>query len=64
VSIEEIETINDHLVSTNGDTITILMPPMGPITKEQALRLAAWLAAMADPMGDRFEAVRAAIANT
>jgi hypothetical protein len=46
--------MNEFLVSIHGDKIAILMPPRGPITKEQALRLAAYIVTLADPQGDAF----------
>lgn len=46
--------MNEFLVSMQGDKIAILMPPRGPITKEQALRLAAWIVSLADPLGEAF----------
>lgn len=42
------DTTNEFLVGSGGDGIVILRPPRGSITKEQALRLAAHLVAMAD----------------
>lgn len=44
------ETINDFAVSgdVNGD-IMIAIPPVGLIPKEKALRLAAWIVAVATP---------------
>lgn len=47
--------MNEFMVSVAGDKIAILAPPRGPITKEQALRLAAWIVALADPSMKRFE---------
>lgn len=42
----ELETINDQLVSAQGDAILVLMPK-NRMTKEQAMRQAAWLVALA-----------------
>jgi len=65
MSTDEIETINDCLVGGNSaGMVTILMPPLGPMDKAKALRLAAWLVAIADPGGDEFAAVHEAVLNT
>lgn len=62
---ESIETINDHMVGVRGDgMVTVLVPPFAPMEPDEALRLAAWLALVADPSGERFEQIRSAIANT
>lgn len=62
---EPINTSNDHFVGILGDNVTMLMPPMGPIPKEQAIRLAAWLVVCAgDYDGTRFAEVLEAVCNT
>ena len=48
--------MNEFLVSVAGDKIVILAPPRGPITREQALHLAAWIVTLADPGGEAFAA--------
>lgn len=58
------DTTNDCIVSASSRGVTILMPPIGPMPKEQALRLAAWLVAIADPIGEEFEKVLEAVRNT
>lgn len=63
IPISLLDTSNDFFVGTNGDTISIMRPPH-EMTKEQALRLAAWLSILADPLDERFPAVRKAISNT
>lgn len=60
----DIDTSNDHLVGTQGGRIVILMPPLAPMDKDEALRLAAWIVALADFEGDRFPAVLEAVQNT
>src|SRR3954468_2098759 len=45
--VPPIETVNDFMVGTNGDTISVMRQPVG-MDKEQALRLAAWLVMLAD----------------
>lgn len=61
---EKIETANDCLVCASGGGVGILMPPAGVMPKDKALRLAAWLVVMADPVGDDFQAVLDAVRNT
>ena len=40
--------MNEFMVSMRGDDILICRFPVGPLTKDQALNLAAWLVAIAD----------------
>lgn len=56
------ETINDQLVSVQGDNI-IVMCPKSRMTKAEALRHAAWLVALADDGEEsgQFEAVLDAV---
>jgi hypothetical protein len=51
---------NSFLVAVQGDNIVMFNPPRGPISKEQALNLAAWLVALADTE-DKFDRVLAAV---
>ena len=47
--VEAIDTRNEFFVGARGDdSILILRAPAGPLSKAQALRLAAWLVALAD----------------
>lgn len=51
------------MVGGHGDKIAIYA--LGQeITKDQALNLAAWLVALADPLGERFKQFQDAIHNT
>ena len=61
--MEEIETVNDQCVGVQGDSIMVMMPKQ-KMTKEQALRQAAWLVALADDSGDEFQKVLDAVLNT
>jgi hypothetical protein len=61
---EIIDTTNDHLVGTMGGRVVILVPPTGPMDPDEALRLAAWLVALADPSGERFGEIRKAVEST
>lgn len=60
----EINTINDFLLGTNGESFGFLIPPAGAMSKEQALRTAAWLVALADPLQSDFPAVLKAVMGT
>lgn len=61
-----IETMNDFMVATNGDTVTIQNPPRAgqQMHPETALRFAAWLVTVAG-MGDvdRFDEILEAVRN-
>jgi len=59
----EIETTNDFMVSVRGEQILIMAGPPRILTKAEALRLAAWLVALADD-AETFPAVLAAVQNT
>lgn len=63
MSDETINTTNKFMVGAQGDQILITMLPRGPIGKEDALVLAAWLVVLADREG-RFQKVLAAVQNT
>lgn len=63
---DEIDTTNDHLVGAgiNGG-VSILFPPAGPMEKHEALRLAAWIVALADNgPSEEFPAILKAVQNT
>lgn len=62
---QEIETMNDHLIGVQGGLITVMIPPTR-MAKEEALRFAAWLVAIADdsPNHEQFNAVLAAVEMT
>jgi hypothetical protein len=61
---EPIETINDCMVASVAGAVAILNPPLGPMDRDKALRLAAWLVAVADPGGERFAEIRKAVLST
>ena len=50
----EIETINDCLVGMIGDDIAVLMPK-SRMTRQQALRMAAWLVILADQSESNYD---------
>jgi hypothetical protein len=61
---EPIDTFNKFLVGMRGETIIIGMPPRTPLVREEALLLAAYLVALADPSGERFRRVLEAVEDT
>lgn len=62
--MSEIDVTNDHFVGVNGFGLVIAAPPVVPMDRDEALRLAAWLVALADPGGTRFEEILAAVLAT
>jgi hypothetical protein len=61
---EPIDTSNDFLVGVRGDDLVVMRPLRGCITKAEALRLAAWLVVLADPLGEQWAEVMAAVRTT
>lgn len=64
---EEIETINDTMVATtmSGDDPRISWLGAAPgVSREMALRHAAWIVALADPLQERFPKVLRAVMST
>lgn len=63
---EEIDTTNDHLVSSRAGNVVITFPPQGPMDKHKALRMAAWIVALADDSPDHevFAKVLEAVKST
>ena len=51
------------VAGTVGDVVTILVPPRGPISKDRALALAAWLVAVTGER-ERFNAILDAVEST
>ena len=58
------ETLNKFIVGAMADQIVIMNPPRAPISREDALLLAAWLVAIADPIEDDFHAILNAVKDT
>lgn len=52
-----IDTTNKFMVGIQGGNVTILFPPSGPITKDEALVFAAWVVTLAGATNEQFEAV-------
>lgn len=61
----EVDTTNYHMVAVgpNG-SIVVLNPPIGPMTKSEALAYAAWIVALADPLDQEFKKTLNAVLNT
>ena len=60
------DTPNKYLVSGTEGLLRIVVgnPPHGSISKQDALLLAAWLVALADPGRERFEQVFKTVTET
>jgi len=56
-----IDTFNKFMVAMKDDKIVMIRPPLQPITKEEALLLAAWIVALAEDNEDEFQQVLDAI---
>lgn len=63
-SEEVIDTTNQFMVGANRDRVIVQIPVRRPLEKEEAIRLAAWLVAIADPTQKRFTKVLAAVLAT
>lgn len=62
---EPIDTTNDCFVGVTAGGVAILNQPLGAMSKETAIRLAAWLVVLAgDYDGERFREVFEAVCNT
>lgn len=48
------DTQNKFMVGVQGNNIAILLPPRGPISKEDALMMAAWIVTLATNDEDQF----------
>lgn len=59
-----IDTTNDYMVGVQGTYIVMGSYPRTHMGKDRALRLAAWLVALADPGDDEFREVLKAIRET
>jgi hypothetical protein len=59
------DSSNYFFVGGNGEEIRIVnyMPLGRPISAEQALNLAVWIAVLVDPSGERFEKLRKEVEN-
>lgn len=62
--MSEIETVNDCIVCVSAHGVGMLNPPIGPMPKDKALRLAAYIVALAEETPGEFDAVLEAVRNT
>jgi hypothetical protein len=60
-----IDTTNRCMVGVVGDKVVLLNPPRPtvPMSRDEALTLAAYLVTMADPAGKRFAEILEAVQN-
>lgn len=58
---EEIDTLNKFMVGKVAGKVTIGRAPQGPLSKADAMNLAAWIVALGDNDGMSFDATREAI---
>lgn len=56
MATDECDGGNKYGVGCSGARFVILMPPRGSMSAEDAVNLAAWLVALADPFGEKFKA--------
>ena len=61
---KHIDINNDHAVGLRDDQVVIAVPVAGTMTRPEALRLAAWLAAVADPGQEEFGEVLEAVLHS
>ena len=64
--MDHVDTVNKYAVGASGDALVMLRPPMAGerISKADALVLAAWLVALADPIGGGFDRALDAVLST
>ena len=62
--VNELDIMNKHAVGLIGEKIGMLAPPINSVTRDEALILAAWLVALADPGSERFSAILKRVQNT
>ena len=55
---------NNHLVGSNGQSVTVALPPRLPMTPDEAITLAAWLVLCAlDTDASRFRQIFEAVCS-
>lgn len=63
IDLDNVDLSNKHMVSVGaGDQLMFLLPPVRPMSKEQALVTAAWLVALADD-DNQFQAIYEKVCN-
>jgi hypothetical protein len=58
------DTSNKFFVGSNGTHIVTIKPVPQAMTREEALNLAAWIVAIADPGREEFDGLHQAVCNT
>ena len=58
---DTIDTTNKFMVCKQAGKILIMAPPLGPISKHDAMVFAAWIVALGDDDGLSFEAAKDAV---
>ena len=58
--IDELDLGNKFCVGVSGARLIISKPPRGSMSLDDAVNLAAWLVALADPFGEKFKKAFAA----
>lgn len=61
---DELNSSNKFMVGVSGARVVFLKPLPHTISMDDAVNLAAWLVALADPAGEKFESVHEAVCNT
>lgn len=62
---EKPDTLNKFMVAGQGDKVVIMnFPPRRRLSREEALSLAAWIVALADPSGKDFQVYLDAVLET
>lgn len=62
--MDEIDISNKFFVGVVGDDLNVILPIVGRISRDEALSLAAWIVALADPGGERFARFHTAVCST
>lgn len=64
IEVDLIDVTNDNLVGKRGDGTIVFLKPAMPMPVDEALRMAAWIVALADPLDEQFPAVLEAVRGT
>jgi hypothetical protein len=59
----EFDTANKHLVGLKGDQVVVMVPPRAPLSREEAMMLAAWLLAISGIDLETFRQAFDAVSN-
>jgi len=61
---DNVDLMNRHGVSVGAGGIVMMIPPMAPMSNEDALVLAAWLVTMTVPDDGHFDAILEQVQGT